>query len=126
MSQKQFSFEKLEVWQSARALTARIYSITKHFPPEEKFGLTQQMRRAALSVCSNLAERSTRISPKDQAHFTVMSFSSMMELLNDVIISTDLNYLTEELNLEFRTDIQRLAIKLSNLKKSQLDRVKKV
>jgi four helix bundle protein len=53
---KIYSFEKLECWQQARKLTSWIYEITKEFPQDEKFGLTSQMRRAALSIASNIAE----------------------------------------------------------------------
>ena len=123
MEDHQFSFEKLEVWQSARVLAKNIYLSTKLFPSDEKYALTQQMRRAALSVCANLAEGTTRISAKDQAHFTTISYSSMMELLNHLIIAFDLGYINEEELKNFRVQIQPLSVKLSNLKKSQLSRL---
>lgn len=123
MESHQFSFEKLDVWQNARVLAKNIYIATRSFPSDEKYGLTQQMRRAALSVCANLAEGTTRITAKDQAHFTTISFSSMMELLNHLIIAFDLNYINEESLKNFRSQIQPLSVKLSNLKKSQLSRL---
>lgn len=125
MESHQFSFEKLDVWQNARVLAKNIYiaTPTRSFPSDEKYGLTQQMRRAALSVCANLAEGTTRITAKDQAHFTTISFSSMMELLNHLIIAFDLNYINEESLKNFRSQIQPLSVKLSNLKKSQLARL---
>lgn len=123
MESHQFSFEKLDVWQNARVLAKNIYIATRSFPTDEKYGLTQQMRRAALSVCANLAEGTTRITAKDQAHFTTISFSSMMELLNHLIIAFDLNYINEEALKNFRSQIQPLSVKLSNLKKSQLSRL---
>ena len=61
----QFSFEKLEVWQTARLLVGDIYLVTRNFPESERFGLTNQMRRAANSVCANLADGGTRQSSKD-------------------------------------------------------------
>lgn len=123
MESHQFSFEKLDVWQNARVLAKNIYIATRSFPTDEKYGLTQQMRRAALSVCANLAEGTTQITAKDQAHFTTISFSSMMELLNHLIIAFDLNYINEEALRNFRSQIQPLSVKLSNLKKSQLSRL---
>ena len=123
MESHQFSFEKLDVWQNARVLAKNIYIATRSFPTDEKYGLTQQMRRAALSVCANLAEGTTRITAKDQAHFTTISFSSMMELLNHLIIAFDLDYINEEALRNFRSQIQPLSVKLSNLKKSQLSRL---
>jgi four helix bundle protein len=123
MENHQFSFEKLDVWQNARVLAKNIYIATRSFPSDEKYGLTQQMRRAALSVCANLAEGTTRITAKDQAHFTTISFGSMMELMNHLIIAFDLNYINEESLKNFRSQIQPLSVKLSNLKKSQLSRL---
>ena len=70
----QFSFEKLNVWKDSKELLKVIYSITKHFPEEEKFGLTSQLRRVSISVSSNLAEGTSRKTNKDKAHFTTMAF----------------------------------------------------
>jgi four helix bundle protein len=65
-----FSFQKLEVWQMAKKMVVDVYEMTSKFPPEERFGLTSQINRAAVSVASNIAEGSGRTSYKDQAHFT--------------------------------------------------------
>lgn len=75
-----YSFEKLDVWKKARILTGTIYKISAKFPPEERFGLTSQIRRASVSVCSNLAEGSGRVSGKEQARFTEIAYSSLLEL----------------------------------------------
>lgn len=77
-----FGFEKLETWQVARQFTKDIYDITRTFPGEEKFGLVSQMRRAAISVGSNLAEGVSRTTPKAQANFSEMAYGSLMEVLN--------------------------------------------
>lgn len=76
-----YSFEKLEVWIEAKELTKIVYSITSQFPETEKFGLTSQLRRASISICSNLAEGSTRTTARDQAHFSSISFGSSIEVL---------------------------------------------
>ncbi len=81
-----YSFEKLEVWKEAKEFTKNIYAITSEFPELEKFGLVSQLRRASVSVCSNIAEGSARNSNKDKAHFTTMAFSSAVEVLNQLII----------------------------------------
>ena len=120
----QFSFEKLQVWQEARTLAKDVYTITKTFPADERFSMTQQIRRAATAVSANLAEGTTRTSAKDQAHFTTIAFSSLMELLNHLIIASDLGYISEDQLSGFRKKIQRLSVRLSNLKNSQLSRVK--
>ena len=64
-----YSFEKLEVWQLSKEFVKDIYRLTEKFPSEEKFGLTGQLRRASVSVSSNLAEGSSRKSAKEQAHW---------------------------------------------------------
>ena len=87
-----FAFEKLEVWQKSRDLVKDIYKVTANYPSEERFGLTSQLRRASVSVSSNIAEGSTRWSKKDQARFYEMSFGSLMEILNQLILSTDLKF----------------------------------
>lgn len=123
MAAYQFSFEKLEVWQMARQLAGEVYKQTKSFPAEEKYSLISQIRRSAVSVSANIAEGTTRQTPKDQAKFTTIAFSSLMELFNHLIIATDLGYLKEvELN-GFREKIQPLSVKLSNLKASQVKRI---
>jgi len=78
MNNYQFSSEKLEVWQLARILTTDIYRHTAKFPQEEKYLLISQLRRAAISIASNLAEGSTRAKAKNKAHFTTIAFSSLM------------------------------------------------
>jgi four helix bundle protein len=118
-----FSFEKLESWQCARKLSVEVYTITKNFPREEQYGLVQQIRRASISVCSNLAEGTGRTSAKDQAHFTVMAYGSLVELLNQLIISSDLGYIKEDVLREARKSIQELSVKLSNLKRVQISRI---
>ena len=110
-----FGFERLEVWNKSRILTKKIYQITQSFPDSEKFGLVNQMRRAVISICSNVAEGSSRRSKKDQAHFYNIAFSSLMETLNQLIISNDLDYLDSKILSEFRNDIQMISMMLNNL-----------
>ena len=74
---KIYSFEKLDVWQKSRALIKGIYRLTESFPSDEKFGLTNQLRRAGVSVASNLAEGTSRASGRDQARFTQLSYGSL-------------------------------------------------
>ena len=121
-----FSFEKLEVWQSARVLVVEIYKVTNKFPDSERFGLTNQLRRAANSVCANLAEGSTRISSKEQAHFTSIAYGSLIEVLNHLIISNDLSFLEEEKLIQLRAKIQPLSIKINNLRTKQLSLINKL
>ena len=110
-----FSFERLEVWNKARFLTKKVYEMTKDFPDNEKFGLSGQIRRAIISVCSNLAEGSSRKSKKDQAHFYNIAYSSLMETLNQIIISNDLHYLDDQTLIELRNEIHIISLMINNL-----------
>ncbi len=112
-----YSFEKLEVWKESRELVVLVYNHTKLFPKEELFGSTSQLRRAALSVSSNIAEGSGRKTLKDQAHFYTMAYGSLMELLNQLIIAVDLKFLKDEiLNTDLRPMINKVSLKLYSLK----------
>ena len=120
---KTFSFEKLEVWQDAKELTHQIYKITKTYPDDEKFGLVSQLRRAMISVTSNIAEGSSRMSPKDQAHFYHLAFSSLMEVLSQILISIELGYINPDSEDLFRKEISKIANKLNSLRSSSIQRV---
>ena len=112
-----YSFEKLEVWHDARELTKIVYRITKGFPDDEKFGLTNQMRRSVISVSSNIVEGSYRATGKDKSNFMTIAYSSLMELLNQTIASLDLKYINEDQYKEIRIQIERISNKLSALTK---------
>jgi len=117
-----FSFEKLNVWIDSKELVKLIYLTTKKFPSEEKFGLTNQLRRASISVASNLAEGTSRNTNKDKAHFSTMAFSSLVEVLNQVIITKELNFISESDYQNIRTEIEKISNKLNALRKSQLNK----
>ena len=115
-----FSFENLTVWQDARLIVSDIYKDTKEFPDTEKFGLTNQIRRSAVSVSSNIAEGSSRSSNKEQAHFYTMAYSSSIELMSQLILAFDLGYINEDKLLKYRAEIEKIANKLNSLKKAVL------
>jgi len=119
----EFSFEKLDVWKLSVDLVKGIYKITKKFPDEEKFGLVSQLRRAAISVSSNLAEGSSRTTNKDKAHFTQVSFGTLMELLCQLIIAKELNYIDEKILSELRLNVEEIANKLNALRNYQLNNI---
>ena len=117
----EYSFEKLEVWKESVDLVKSVYKITDKFPGEERFGLVSQLRRASISISSNLYEGTSRTTNKDKAHFTTMSFSSTMEVLNQLIISKELEFLSEEEYIVLRKKISKITNMLNSLRKSQLD-----
>ena len=119
---KQYTFEKLDVWQDSRKLIKKVYQITQGFPPEEKYGLTSQIRRAVISITCNLAEGSSRQSLKDQARFSILAYGSLMEVLNQIIIAVDLKYLDGEVLKNIRPDIEKISNKLNKLTQSQQNR----
>ena len=117
-----FGFRKLQVWQMARDLVLEIYRLTQTYPSEEKFGLVSQINRAAISVVSNLAEGSGRASRKDQAHFTQISYGSLMELACQLEISKELGFIEEDSWNALNEKMKIVADKLSALRRSQLSR----
>ena len=98
-----FSFEKLEVWQLSKDFVKEIYKITESFPKSEKYGLISQITRASVSVASNLAEGTSRVSYKDQAHFSQLAYSSLMEVICQLIIAKDLHMIKEVNYQDLRT-----------------------
>ena len=89
------SFTQLIAWQKAHKLVLFIYKITKDFPDEEKFGLVSQMRRASVSISSNIAEGFARKSKKDKDQFYIFSKTSNLELQNQLLISRDLRFINK-------------------------------
>jgi four helix bundle protein len=90
-----FNFEKLEVWQKSIALADVIYSQTRSFPVDERFGLTNQMRRSVVSVSSNIAEGSSRSSKTDFRHFVEIGTGSVFELVSQSFIARRQDLLSE-------------------------------
>ena len=88
------SFRDLVVWQKASALATLLYKVTENFPKTEIYGITSQMRRAAVSVSSNIAEGFKRNSKKEKVQFYSMAYGSLSELESQIEISFRLEYLT--------------------------------
>lgn len=93
---KTYSFENLEVWKKSRELVFYVYQIQSSFPPYEKYGLGDQLRRAVVSVSSNIAEGNARYSVKEQAHFIEIAIGSLMEVYCQIVLAYDLKYIAEE------------------------------
>ena len=96
-----FNFEKLEVWQKAIDFADDIYVVTKTFPSDKRFGLTNQMRRAAVSISSNVAEGSSRSSRIDYARFVEIATGSLFEIVSQCFLAKRQGFLAD-------TDFQRL------------------
>ena len=91
-----FNFEKLQVWHKAVDFADLVYSETRSFPADERFGLTNQMRRAAVSVSSNIAEGSSRSSKTDFGRFIEISTGSLFEVVSQAFIAKRLGFLNDE------------------------------
>ncbi|EKT3957401.1 four helix bundle protein [Flavobacterium psychrophilum] len=117
-----YSFEKLEVWVESKNFSKSIYLVTSKFPDNEKYGLISQLRRASISIFSNIAEGSARNSFKDKAHFTTMAFSSAVEVLNQLIICFEIEFISENEYFKLRGDLESITNKLNALRTYQVNK----
>ena len=90
------SYKDLKVWKKSYELVLKVYFLTNNFPRHEIFGLTSQMRRASVSIPSNIAEGNTRISKKDHIQFIRIAYGSGAELETDIEIAKDLKYISQK------------------------------
>jgi len=103
------------VWQKAHQLTLAIYRVTKSFPDDERYGLTAQMRRCAVSIGANLAEGSARRSDKDFARFVLIAFGSASELEQHLLLVVDLEYVAKDLHVKLDADVIEIKRMLAGL-----------
>ncbi|MDR1738315.1 MAG: four helix bundle protein [Candidatus Symbiothrix sp.] len=104
------NFKELKIWQKARELVKAIYLLTKKYPAEERFGLTSQTRRAAVSILLNIAEGSGRGSDNDFSHFIDIATGSARELETAIIVAFDLEYISE-------FDLDNITVQITELYK---------
>ena len=118
---REYSFEKLDVWKLSKELAILVYKLCEKFPQSEKFGLVNQLQRSAISVPTNIAEGSGRMGSKEKANFTSIAYGSLMEVLNLLIISEEIGYISKEELSNFRNIVDKISKKLTNLRKAQLN-----
>lgn len=107
------SFTDLVAWKEAHKLVLEIYSVTKNFPKEEQFGLTSQLRRAVVSITSNISEGFSRNTHKEKIQFYRTSLGSLYEIQNQTLIARDVGYLVNE-DFKRIADITVLVSRLIN------------
>ncbi|WP_414661957.1 four helix bundle protein [Horticoccus sp. 23ND18S-11] len=112
-----FNFEKLEVWHKAVVFAKVIYKHSRTFPGEERFGLTNQIRRAAVSISSNIAEGSARPAP-DFIKFLGYATGSLYEVVTQAVIAYQHHYLDETSFQEIYSDAEQIARMISGLRRS--------
>ena len=116
-------FKNLIVYQKSKELVKQVYALLKQFPDDERFALCGQMRRAAISVPSNIVEGMARMSSKDQKHFLNIAYSSLMELYAQLDIAHDLGYLSENEFIKIETqidEIDKMIVSLTYIRKQTL------
>lgn len=115
-----YSYKNLNAYTESKALVMMVYKALRNFPKEENYALCDQLRRAVISVPSNIAEGSGRTSPKDQAHFLEMAFGSLMEVDCQIDIAHELNYITHEDYEAIIAQISNVAAILSGMRRKLL------
>ena len=113
-----FTFEKLDVWQKAIDFADLVYNYTRNFPADERFGLTNQMRRAAVSISSNIAEGTSRMSQTDFARFIEIATGSVFDVVSQSFIGRRQGFLNEENFRAMYSAADEIGRMLSGLRKS--------
>jgi len=117
-----FNFEKLDVWQDAIQFAGLVYGLTGDFPGEERFGLTNQMRRAAVSVSSNIAEGSSRVSRTDFSRFVEIATGSVFEVVSQTTIALRRKMITQKNYDKVYAAAEKQSKMLSGLRRSLSDK----
>lgn len=113
-----FNFEKLETWQESITFADLVYRLTRSFPAEERFGLTNQMRRAAVSISSNVAEGCSRSSRVDYARFVEIATGSVFEVVSQATIGRNQGFLTPDDYQKLYAAAEKQSRMLSGLRRS--------
>ena len=113
-----FGYRKLIAYQKAKEVVKRTYKLLRKFPQEERWAMCDQLRRASVSITSNIAEGVNRYSVKDKSHFIEMSYGSLMEVSSQFEIAEDLGYITADDHLSMDQLIEEVARLLSGLQNS--------
>jgi four helix bundle protein len=113
-------FKKLKVWEKAHHFTLQVYKITKNLPSDERFGLSAQLRRAAASIPTNIAEGCGRDSERELARFMSIAAGSSSEVEYQLILACDLNYISDETHRELNQQINEIKMMLNSFIKQLL------
>ena len=108
-------FRKLEVWQKSQRLVSSVYRVTGTFPAAERYGLSSQMRRAAVSISANLAEGCGRMGAVELRRFVRISLGSLSELECELLLATDLQFLKSEISSQLIAEVRSIRGMLQNL-----------
>jgi len=117
---KKYNYKDLEAYKEAKILVRMIYSLLQRFPKEEMYALCDQLRRAVISVPSNLAEGSGRYSVKEQLHFVEIAYGSLLEVECQLDIAHDIKYISDDEYSSAENQIGKVASLLSGLRSKRL------
>ena len=114
-----FSYRKLQVYQRSKDFVRSVYDLLKRFPKEEQYALCDQLRRASISIPSNIAEGMGRSSLKEQVHFIEIAYGSLNEVMCQFELATEFGYVTIEELQKLEVQYEEIARMLSGLRKSK-------
>ena len=113
-----FGYRKLIAYQKAKEVVKQTYKLLRKFPAEERYAMSDQLRRASVSITSNIAEGINRYSVKDKAHFIEIAYGSLMEVSSQFEIAEELNYITSDERLSMDLLVGDVARLLTGLQKT--------
>ena len=122
MEKEIFGYRNLIAYQKAKEVVKQTYKLLKKFPADERYAMCDQLRRASVSITSNIAEGTNRFSVKDKAHFIEMAYGSLMEVSSQFEVAEDLGYITPEDRQSMDKLIDEEARLLAGLKRSYSER----
>lgn len=118
-----FAYRKLEVYANSKKYVADIYQLLQKFPNEERFAMCNQLRRAAVSITSNIAEGMGRFSDKEKLHFIEIAFGSLYETMSQIELALDFNYITQNEFVNMEEQVVVISKMLSGLRNSIISRM---
>lgn len=120
MKEPKYSYKNLEAYKESKTLVKQVYALLKKFPKEETYALCDQLRRAVISVPSNLAEGSGRYSVKEQLHFIEIAYGSLLEVECQIDIAHDIKYVSDPEYINVINQIDKVSTLLSGLRNKRL------
>ena len=121
MKEKKYDYKELDVYKESKRLVKMVYTLLKKFPKEEQYALCDQLRRAVISIPSNVAEGLGRYSAKEQVHFIEIAYGSLREVDCQLEIACDLNYISDDDIRDVQSQIARTGALLSGVRSWRLE-----
>jgi len=116
MKESKYSYKNLEAYKEAKTLVKQVYALLKKFPREEQYALCDQLRRAIISVPSNIAEGLGRVSTKEQIHFLEIAYGSLREVDCQLDIAKDLGYISDEELQNVEKQLEKVAALVAGMR----------